>query len=173
MVIILMGYMGSGKSTIGKHLASILDYKFIDLDSFIEDNEAQKISKIFETKGEIYFRKKETFYLEQLLQTTATTVLSLGGGTPCYGNNMKLILEANNAKSFYLKASIPILSKRLIKEKEQRPVISHLKSEEDIIEFIGKHLFERNTYYLQSNYTVNTDHLSIQQVAENIVAKLV
>ena len=91
MILVLMGYMGSGKSTIGKKLSEVLMYNFIDLDDYITKRESLSIQDIFETKGEIYFRKKETEYLMEVLWEESNIILSLGGGTPCYGNNLKII----------------------------------------------------------------------------------
>ncbi|RXJ44279.1 shikimate kinase [Gelidibacter gilvus] len=171
MSIVLIGYMGSGKSTIGRKLAKIVDFEFIDLDDYIQKKENLSIPQIFETKGEIYFRKKEHLYLKEVLQLS-NIILSLGGGTPCYGSNMDAILNAEGAHSIYLKSSIPSLVKRLTPEKAQRPLIAHLKTEEELTEFIGKHLFERSFYYSQSNQTVVTDGKSIAVIAEEIVASL-
>ena len=165
--------MGSGKSTIGRHLASILSYDFIDLDDYIELKEDQSITSIFQSKGEIYFRKIETKYLEELLSSEGNFILALGGGTPCYSNNMDLILTTKTAKSIYLKLSIASLVKRLKSEKQNRPLINHLTSDEDLLEFVGKHLFERNQYYSQSNFTINTDGKSIKGIAEVILMHLI
>ena len=83
----------------------------------LKKNEKTTISDIFKSKGEIYFRKLETHYLKELLETKNDLVLSLGGGTPCYSNNMELVLNTKNVKSIYLKASIPTLINRLKKKK--------------------------------------------------------
>ena len=160
MIIILIGYMASGKSTIGKKLAKKLDYDFIDLDDFIEDHESLSVTKIFKKKGEIYFRKQEEFYLKGLLQLNKNIVLSVGGGTPCYGNNMDLILNTTNVESIYLKSSIPKLVKKLKKKKNKRPLIAHIKGKKDLTEFIGKHLFERSPYYSKAEIQINTDDKS-------------
>ena len=84
MIIVLIGYMASGKSTIGRILADKLNYSFIDLDDYIEEKEQTSVSEIFKSKGEIYFRKLETTSLQALLNNKDNLVLSLGGGTPCY-----------------------------------------------------------------------------------------
>ena len=173
MVIVLMGYMGSGKSIVGRSLAKILGYNFIDLDDYIEEKEEYSVSEIFKTKGEIYFRKIESKYLQEILSLHSDTVLSLGGGTPCYGNNIHYILNTEFVISFYLKTSIPQLYDRLYNEKETRPMISHLNTKEALIEFIGKHLFERTQYYTLSNTTINTDNKSVDEIVESIVLKLV
>ncbi|TDU34474.1 shikimate kinase [Gelidibacter sediminis] len=171
MNIIIIGYMGSGKSTIGKNLSKILNYDFIDLDDYIQEKEHLTIPELFEKKGEIYFRKKEQLYLKEVLKET-NLVLSLGGGTPCYGTNMDTVLATDGARSIYLKSSIPNLVQRLTPEKLTRPLIAHIQTDEDLTEFIGKHLFERSFYYNQSHHTIVTDHKSVQQITEEIIAGL-
>ena len=167
-----MGYMASGKTRIGKELAISLGYDFIDLDDHIEAKENSTVSKIFKTKGEIFFRKIESIYLKELLDKNTNIVLSLGGGTPCYGNNIKTIAKAKNVISFYLKASINTITERLNVEKEKRPLVSHLSSQEEILEFVGKHLFERSFFYEEADYTIKTDKKSVKNIVEDIVFKL-
>ena len=171
MIIILVGYMGSGKSTIGKKLSETVNFEVIDIDDYIQLKENMNISQIFKTKGEIYFRKMEYIYLKELL-TKHNIILSLGGGTPCYGSNMDAILNAEDAHSIYLKSSIPNLVNRLKSGKCKRPLIAHLKTDDELTEFIGKHLFERSFYYSQSNLTIVTDGKSIDCIVEEIVASL-
>ena len=173
MIIVLIGYMGSGKSTLGKELATVLNYDFLDLDDYISEKEKKSIPDLFKTKGEIYFRKKETYYLNEMIHTSEKVVLALGGGTPCYGNNMDLLLGNPNVITFYLKLSIPLLTKRLFLEREKRPLISHINSEDDLLEFIGKHLFERTHYYNQAQITINTDYKTKQEIIENLLVHLI
>ncbi len=173
MVVVLIGYMASGKSAVGVTLAEKKGYTFIDLDQYIEQEEKASIGNIFKTKGEIYFRKKEHHYLNKLLSTASNVVLSLGGGTPCYYNNMALILAQDNVHSIYLKATIPTLVQRLKSEKQQRPLVAHLKTDEQLTEFIGKHLFERAQYYTQANTTILTDNKSLTVLVNEIANILV
>lgn len=172
MIIILIGYMASGKSTIGKKLAKKLKCDLVDLDDYIEEKEQLTVTEIFKNKGEIYFRKQETHYLKELLASKSQIILSLGGGTPCFGNNMELILNEANAKSIYLKASLPKLVKKLIKKKAKRPLIAHLETEEELTEFIGKHLFERSAFYNQAEVVISTDNKSKKDITNEIIAKL-
>ncbi|MCB4809229.1 AAA family ATPase [Tamlana sp. 62-3] len=172
MIIILIGYMASGKSTIGKKLAKKLNYDLIDLDDYIEEREQLTVTEIFKNKGEIYFRKQETHYLKQLLSANESFILSLGGGTPCFGNNMEVILNAEHAKSIYLRASLPTLVKKLIKKKAKRPLIAHLETEEELTEFIGKHLFERSAFYNQAEVVISTDNKSKKDIVKEITTKL-
>lgn len=171
MIITLLGYMGSGKSTIGLQLAAILEYKFIDLDNFIEEKEQLSVKKIFKTKGEIYFRKLENICLKEIYASENNIVLSLGGGTPCFSGNMDLI-NSENSKSIYLKLLPKSLSNRLFSEKEDRPLISHLKTEEDLVEFIAIHLFERQNFYRQATNIITADNLTVNETVENIVKVL-
>ena len=172
MIVVLIGYMASGKSTLGGILAKKLSYEFIDLDDYIEKNEKSTISNIFKLKGEIHFRKLETHYLNELLNSKSNLVLSLGGGTPCYSNNMDLVLNAKNVKSFYLKTSIPTLIARLKNEKSKRPLVAHIKTDEMLVEFIGKHLFERSQFYNLANVTLATDKKSAKDIIEELVFEL-
>jgi shikimate kinase len=171
MRIVLLGYMGSGKSTVGKLLAQHLNFQFLDLDDYIESQLNASISSIFKDKGEIYFRKKETELLHKALHEMDNFVLSVGGGTPCYANNMNIILE-ETPWVFYLKCSIPTLVKRLSRGKEHRPLIAHLK-EEEIPEFIGKHLFERSPFYSRAHKTILCDTKSAQTISTEIQNDLV
>jgi len=173
MNVILIGYMGSGKSSVGKKLSEVLNYEYLDLDGYIEQCEGKSITELFKTKGEIYFRKVESHYLKEIISMKSKTIISLGGGTPCYGNNMDLIKNSNNTTSIYLKTSIANLSDRLFLEKEKRPLISHLKDKEELKEFIGKHLFERSAYYNQSDKIINTDQKSLDEVVQTIVTELI
>jgi len=172
MILFLVGYMASGKTTIGKSLSKKLGYKFVDLDDYIVEKEGNTINEIFKSKGEIYFRKTESLLLNEIIQNNDKLVLSLGGGTPCYGDNMDLMLGKTNAKTIYLKATIKTLSKRLRIEKNRRPLISHLESEELLTEYIGKHMFERSQYYSQANITVSIEGKSESEIVEDIILNL-
>ncbi|MBE7630437.1 shikimate kinase [Tenacibaculum piscium] len=167
MKIILLGYMGSGKSTIGRLIASKKNFSFIDLDNYIEEKENKTVAEIFETKGEIYFRKKEDLYLKEILNLKQEIVLALGGGTPCYGNNMEYILNDKTAKTVYLKTSINTIVARLINEKSQRPLVARLKQEE-LHEFVAKHLFERSYFYNQSEYKITVDNKNVHEIVAEL-----
>lgn len=172
MIVVLIGYMASGKSTLGRILAKKLNYSFVDLDDYIEEKEQTSISEIFKSKGEIYFRKKETQYLNHILKTKTKLVLSLGGGTPCYSNNMDTILGCENAVSIYLKASISTLVDRLKNEKAKRPLIAHIQTDDLLAEFIGKHMFERSQFYNQSERIISTDNKAQYEIVEDIIFEL-
>lgn len=166
MKIVLLGYMASGKSAIGRILSKRLGLQFVDLDTFIEEKEQLSIPEIFKTKGEIYFRKKEGGYLLELLHLKENAVISLGGGTPCYGNNMEFI--KNKSTSFYLKASIDTIFERLKNETSQRPLVATIGTE-NLKEYIAKHLFERAPYYEKSDHTILANQKSMDQIVDEIM----
>ncbi|SKB70858.1 shikimate kinase [Soonwooa buanensis] len=169
MIISLIGYMGSGKSHISKLLSQKINFKLIDLDQQIILKHQKKISEIFAERGEIFFRKEEKSILEEILKLDDNIVLSLGGGTPVYYNNMELINQ--KSKSVFLQASVGTLAERLLRQKAKRPLIARL-SDEELPEFIAKHLFERNTFYSQANFTINTNNKSPEEIVDEIIATL-
>ena len=166
MKIVLLGYMASGKSTIGREISKKLDMKFIDLDDYISKREKRSISEIFKVEGEIYFRKIESSYLGEILNSKDSFILSLGGGTPCYSNNMELIWNSE-ASSIYIKVDIKTLASRLTAEKNKRPLVADLEDDK-LIEFVAKHLFERRFFYEQASITVHTEDKSIEEIITEI-----
>ena len=171
MNIIILGYMGSGKSITGKELSLKLNKKFIDLDSYIEGKEKDSISNIFQNKGDLYFRKQESKYLKEIINNNANLVLSVGGGTPCYFNNLDMIISNNNI-SFYLKNSNIQLTSRLFNEKNKRPLISNISSEEKLLEFVSKHLFERESFYNSATHKIDSNDKSVSHVVDDIILRL-
>ena len=165
--IFLLGYMGCGKSTLGIELSKQLKIRFIDLDYYIEEQENTSISSLFKEKGEFYFRKIEKNALNHLLSDLEPAVIGLGGGTPCYYDNMDRLIASNHT-SIYCHASIPTLAERLLKEKEQRPMIAHIPDLETMQEFIGKHLFERALFYRKATHTLHVDDKSVAEVVDDI-----
>lgn len=164
--------MGSGKSTVGRRLAEKLKVDFKDLDDLIVSAENREIPEIFTSSGEIYFRRREAEILQQALERETDFVLSVGGGTPCYGKNLQILKQTPNVKTVYLKTSLQELTKRLQAERESRPLIKHLKSLEELEDFIRKHLFERSFYYNQCELIVNTDNKDVSEIVEEILVKL-
>ena len=170
MTISLIGYMGSGKSLISNKLISIKKIKKIDLDFEISKELGLSIPEIFEKKGEIFFRKKEKEILERIFSLKEECILSLGGGTPCYYNNIEIINE--NSISIYLRAKIDTLVKRLLEDKIHcRPLINGIPDEQ-LPEFIGQHLFERNHFYNQAKIIIDTDNLTAEEVVDEILSKI-
>ena len=166
MIISLVGYMGSGKSHISKILGEKINFKIFDLDKEISKKKNMTIPEIFEKKGEIYFRKSEKETLEELLATQENCIISLGGGTPVYYDNMERIND--KSISIYLRTGVSTLTERLKKNKHKRPLIAKI-ADEDLPEFIAKHLFERNPFYSKAHYIVDTDQKTTEEVAEEII----
>ena len=167
--IILIGYMGCGKTSIGKKLSKKINYDFIDLDKEIEKKLNKSISQIFTDLGELEFRKIENRILMKILSFKHQFILSVGGGTPCYYDNMNVILSKSKY-SIYLKVPLKILSKRLYLKKEKRPILSNIDSINNMKEFIAKHIFERIPFYEKSNFVIESnrddDKLVIDKIME-------
>lgn len=161
--------MGSGKSHVSKILSEKLNFKLIDLDKEISKRNKMTIPEIFDKKGEIYFRKLERESLEEILASEKNVILSLGGGTPVYYNNMEII--NHNSKSVFLRASVATLAERLSKQKEKRPLIANI-ADKNLAEFIAKHLFERNDFYNKAQISVITDNRTPEDIASEITEKL-
>ena len=170
-IIVLIGYMGSGKSVIANRLANRLDLSFVDLDDFLEEKTDKSISQIFEEHGGLGFRNMERQVLHELLEETSNKVLSLGGGTPCYYDNMDIVLQkATNV--IFLDVTVNVLVDRLWKEKNHRPVIAHLETKESLAEFVGKHLFERRPFYRKASTIIVVNRQSPDEIVQQIVASL-
>ncbi|MES2747344.1 MAG: shikimate kinase [Bacteroidota bacterium] len=166
MKVILIGYMGSGKSVIAKNLATDLQISVVDLDNLIEKKANSSIETIFSEKGELYFRKIEHELFLDYMQSNESFVMSTGGGTPCYYNHHEL-LKNEDCISIYLKASVATLYERLLHGKKKRPLLANL-SQEELKEYIAKHLFDRNYYYHQAKHTIVVDDKSISAIVTEI-----
>jgi shikimate kinase len=169
MIISLLGYMGSGKSHISKNLSQKINFELIDLDQKISEHHQQTIPEIFQNRGEIFFRKEEKRILEEILDSKNNIILSLGGGTPVYYNNMEIINE--KSKSIFLRASVKTLTERVLLQKHTRPLIAKLE-DSDVPEFIAKHLFERNAYYSQAHFPVDIDSKNASLISDEIISLL-
>jgi len=164
-MIFLTGYMGSGKSTAGRKLASRLNLEFIDLDKMIEAETGQSIAELFESKGEHEFRSLEHNALQKLINENKDRVISCGGGTPCYYGNMELMNR--NGITIYIKMSADMLASRLSKSKEKRPLIEG-KTQDELRTFITQHLEKREDVYHQAQYIVKGKDLDVEQVVDFI-----
>ena len=164
-----MGYMGSGKSIVSNELSSKLRFKNIDLDNEISSEIGLSIPEIFQKKGGLFFRKKEKEILERVLDSQEDIVLSLGGGTPCYYNNIDLINE--RSVSVYLVANVNALVKNLLYEREKRPLIAGIK-EEELPNFVGQHLMERNHYYSKAKVAVMVNDWDLDRIVSDILTEI-
>ena len=158
MKVFLIGYMASGKSTLGKALAQALALPFIDLDVEIEQTAGTTISEIITAKGELHFRKLESAVLKDLLQQCEAGVFALGGGTPVFYNHMDLL----NAEGETIFLDVPVgeLAKRLEGD-IKRPLI---QNKEDVAEFVAKHMFERRPYYSQAKHRIAGSSISVGEL---------
>ncbi|NAY93349.1 AAA family ATPase [Muricauda sp. JGD-17] len=170
MKVVLVGYMASGKTSLGKLLAKELAIEFIDLDEYIEQEQQKSVKAIFAEKGEIYFRSIESKMLAKVLEEHEDCILSTGGGTPCYSNNMDQILEKSD-HSIYLQLPISTLVERISEEKVKRPLVSHIGAD-DLPEFIGKHLFERRPFYTRAKHTLNCNEKDLETLANEVKSLL-
>lgn len=164
--IVLVGYMGSGKTEIGKVVSKNTNISFFDLDDLIENQLSKSVNQIFSENGEVFFRKKEHEVFVEKMNSEESFILSLGGGTPCYANN-HLILQDKEVSSIYLKASIATLAERLKLNRFNRPLLKDL-SDEELTEYIAKHLFDRSFYYNQCRHVVVVDGKSPAEIAAEI-----
>ena len=159
--------MGSGKSFFGKNLSDALNISNIDLDLFLEKKENMKIVDIFQQKGEDYFREIENKYLLELIYNKEKYIVSCGGGTPCFFNN---IADMNaNGVTIYLKRNSDYLYNYLLSSKYKRPVFEMFSSKESFL----AHFQEREFFYLKSKLIIHCDNfLSNKEIIENIKNQL-
>jgi shikimate kinase len=164
MLIFLVGYMGCGKTTFGRQLASELGWRFADLDELIEERYKISITDFFGKYGEDNFRRIENMMLREVL-SWKNSIISTGGGTPCYYNNMELMNRFG--VTVFLDTSISALVERLIRGKRKRPLLKGVGIEELNVK-INNHLSQRRFYYEQAQYKL-TD---AEQIVSHIKEKL-
>ncbi|MCE3227658.1 MAG: shikimate kinase [Bacteroidetes bacterium] len=156
--------MGCGKSTHGKKIAGLLKMSFVDLDAYIQKKESKTVQFIFDNEGENEFRRLETKYLNEIVNEKKEQVISLGGGTVCYNDNLSLIKK--NGVLIYIEMSPAALASRLEKSKQKRPLLKNVLSSE-LESFIEKKLQERNQFYKQAHIIVkgiDLNHLQLHQL---------
>ena len=160
-LIFLIGFMGSGKSTLGKNLAETLNYDFIDSDLWIEKEQGISIDSIFSSKGEAFFRELELKFIENL-NPFNPTIIATGGGLPCFNGNIEKLKEIGMV--IYLKVSPEIIVER-IKFDDKRPLLNK-QDDHEKIDFIQNKLKERNVFYLQAHFTIDANHSIEIQLTE-------
>ena len=166
--IILIGYMGAGKTTLGKRLSKELGLPFFDLDWYIENRFCKTVSELFAQRGEEGFRKIEQSMLHEVAEFE-DVIISAGGGTPCFFDNMEYMNR--QADTVYLKASAEVLARHLKMGKQKRPLLAG-KSDEELAEFINESLRQREPYYTQAKYTFDVTLLNSAQRIENAIHEL-
>jgi len=160
--VFLIGYMGSGKSTIGYELSKMMKCSFLDLDLLIEEKVGMSISDMFDQKGEFFFREKERDVLTNY-NFSSRSIIATGGGTPCFFGNQNFMNSIGH--TIYLKISYHALVNRL-KDDKKRPLLYNQKLK--LEEFVFKEISERAEYYENSHYVIESDNILISQVQEII-----
>lgn len=160
--IALIGLMGAGKTTVGKVLSEKLYFKLIDIDEIIESNEGKKISELFESYGECYFRNLEVKTIE-FYSKLNNQIISTGGGAVENKINIQNLLE--NSLVFYLYAPVKTICERLTNEIFNRPLLHTVNPEDKIYELLTK----REPYYLLANYKIDTTNKNINDIVQEIV----
>lgn len=165
MRIYLIGFMGCGKSTLGRKMAELMNLNFIDLDKYIEERNFKTIPLIFEEDGEQGFREKEKNALEEVSQFE-NVIIGTGGGTPCFFDNMELMNR--NGITIYISPDTETLANRISHSRTERPLVAG-KSREELIFFIDQTLEKRNPFYRRSKIILSgQNNLSAKSVIEAI-----
>lgn len=164
MRIYLIGYMGCGKSTLGKRLAKHLKLQFVDMDHYIEMRNHKTVPQIFAEEGEVEFRKKERKALEELSEFS-NIVIATGGGAPCFFDNIDLM--NNTGTTIYMNIDPAILADRLIHSKTERPLIKG-KSQEELTVFIDEMLTKRRPFYSQAKHQITEPDIDLKIIEEMV-----
>ena len=161
-MIFIIGFMGVGKSTIGKQLALQMNVNFVDVDKEIELSEETSIVEIFKEKGEKYFREIESIIIRRL---QPNSIIACGGGLPCYNDNIKYIND--KGVSIYLYADESNILKRIKKNIANRPLINDIKKK-DLKSYVKSKVRERSDIYNKANFTINTNNKSETEILTQI-----
>ena len=167
--IILIGYMGAGKTTIGKVLAREMGMEFYDLDNYIEDRFHQKIPNIFAEQGEEGFREVERKMLHEVVEFE-NVIISCGGGTPCFFDNMEYM--TTRGETIFLDAAPEVLKEHLQMGKTVRPLIQG-KTEEELIAYIEESLQKRLPYYQKAKHTLKIEVIHTKEQIKNYVNQII
>ena len=166
--IILLGYMCAGKTTVGRQLAREMGYFFYDLDWYIEERFRKKVPEIFAESGEEKFRDLERRMLHEVAEFQ-DVVVSLGGGTPCFYDNMEYMNTV--ARTVYMKASPETLLNHIAISKGRRPLLDG-KTPEELETFVRQQLNEREPFYSKAKYIVDINILDSYERISEIVEKI-
>ena len=168
MKIYLIGYMGCGKSTIGKKVADLMSISFIDMDKYIEERYLKSVAEIFAEEGESSFREKERAALLEL-SAFEDVVIGTGGGSPCFFDNIDVMNE--NGVTVYIAPDSDVLASRLIKSKTVRPLIAG-KSKQALVLFIEEALKKRISYYEKAQIIIRGENNLDPQLVIDKIAQL-
>lgn len=164
MRIYLIGYMGCGKSTLGRRLSEHLNLQFVDMDHYIEMRNHKTIPQIFAEEGEAEFRNKERKALEELSEFT-DIIIATGGGAPCFFDNIDVMNKSG--KTIYINIDPSILAERLLKSKTERPLIKG-KSKEELVTFIDETLKKRNEFYKKAEFEITQPDIDLKVIEDMI-----
>ncbi len=167
--IYLVGYMGAGKSTVGRKLAEKLAFDFIDTDIFLENRFRRRVIDMFAEVGEASFRKRERYAIEDL-SGMENCVIATGGGLPCYSDNMSLLLETGLV--LYLEASDDCLCKRLELCKRTRPSVKD-KSGEELLKHVQEAMQKRRPIYEQAHKSFSIENVNTSQDEWDLVEEII
>lgn len=166
--IFLIGYMGAGKTTLGKAFARALGLTFVDLDWYIEERFHKSIRQLFAERGEEGFRELEKRMLHEA-GDFEDVVISVGGGTPCFFDNMEYMNEAG--ETVFLDVNLQVLFRRLKVAKQQRPLLDG-KTDEELMAFIQEALQKRLPFYTKAKHTFNGERLEDRHQIQQSVERL-
>lgn len=164
-IVFLIGYMGVGKTTVGKRLSNYLNVEFIDTDRVIEGKFDCSIAEYFTKYGEESFRLEEQSVLKSIIKNKKAAIVSVGGGLPCFLGNMDLMNE--NGTTVYLHRPAKELFQRLKQRKSSRPLIADM-SDDELLKFIDKSVSERERFYMRANYIADRDNQETKELANMI-----
>ena len=166
--IFLIGYMGAGKTTLGKAFARAMGLTFVDLDWYIEERYHKTVRQIFEERGEDGFRELEKRMLHETGEFE-NVVISVGGGTPCFFDNMDYMNSVG--ETVFLDVDVKVLFRRLKVAKQQRPLLAS-KTDEELMTFIVEALQKRLPFYSKANYVFNGERLEDRRQIQQSVERL-
>ena len=161
MRVFLIGFMASGKSTVGKKLANKIALPFIDLDDYIEEKYNTTIRELMNDRGQDIFREIERDSLNSVIKENKSAIISTGGGTPCYFDNMERM--KSTGETIYIEVDIPIIVDRLMHSKKERPLVLG-KTKEDLSSYVKDLLEKRDAFYKQAKYIVNGKSLKLEEL---------
>ena len=168
MKLFLIGYMGCGKSSLGRKIAKRGGMRFVDMDSVIEEREGASVSDIFHYQGETYFREKERGLIEELATEQDDVVVSTGGGVPTWQDNMARMNEIGEC--VYLRRTAEQIASRLSPHgRQKRPKLRGLNDDE-LVAFMTANMAEREPFYAQAKHCVDCVSLSDEELIEKILA---
>lgn len=165
MKIFLIGFMGSGKTHLGRLLSHKIGIPFFDLDEQVTEHAGKSIVDIFAEEGEEYFRMQEKDVLHIITESHDGFVMACGGGSPCYFNNIEYMHTAGT--TVWINTPLDTIFSRLIGEKDKRPLIKSL-SDEQLKSFISKKFADRKIYYEQADIIVDEEPVQLEHIIEKI-----